>query len=132
MAKGGPKPKDGADGRRAADIKAGKTCGDIIFPPFGAGIYNMPIGAFIGGLARTLQDRPIVDKTGLTGKYDITVTWMPDNMKPEDLEKIPKEQRPEDVSLFQALEKQAGLKLEATKGPVQVAVVDSISKPSAN
>ncbi len=132
VAKGGPKLKNGEDGRCAADIKAGKTCGDIIFPPFGAGIYNMPIGAFIGGLARTLQDRPIVDKTGLTGKYDITVTWIPDGMKPEDLEKIPKEQRPEDLSLFQAVEKQAGLKLEATKGPVQVVVVDGIEKPSEN
>jgi uncharacterized protein (TIGR03435 family) len=132
VAKGGPKLKDGEDGRCAAEIKAGKTCGDIIFPPFGAGIYNMPIGALIGGLARTLQDRPIVDKTGLTGKYDVTVTWMPDGMKPEDLEKIPKEQRPEDLSLFQAIEKQAGLKLEATKGPVQVVVVDSIQKPSEN
>lgn len=132
VAKGGPKLKDGEDGRCAAEIKAGKTCGDIIFPPFGAGIYNMPIGAFIGGLARTLQDRPIVDRTGLTGKYDITVTWMPDGMKPEDLEKIPKEQRPEDLSLFQAMEKEAGLKLEATKGPVQVIVVDHIEKPSDN
>ncbi|HEY1757331.1 MAG TPA: TIGR03435 family protein [Bryobacteraceae bacterium] len=132
VAKGGPKLKNGDDGRCAADIKAGKACGDIIFPPFGSGIYNMPIGAFIGGLSRTLQDRPIVDKTGLTGKYDVTVTWMPDGMKPEDLEKIPKENRPEDLSLFQALEKQAGLKLEATKGPVQVVVVDSIAKPSGN
>jgi len=48
------------------------------------------------------------------------------------LEKIPKEQRPEDVSLFQAMEKQAGLKLEATKAPVQVVVIDSIAKPSGN
>jgi uncharacterized protein (TIGR03435 family) len=132
VAKGGPRLKDGEDGRCAADIKAGKTCGDIIFPRFGVGIYNMPIGALIGGLGRVLQDRPIVDKTGLTGKYDVTVAWMPDGMKPEDLENIPKEQRPEDVSLFQAMEKQAGLKLEATKGPVQVVVVEHIEKPSEN
>jgi uncharacterized protein (TIGR03435 family) len=132
VAKSGPKLKKGDDGRCAEEIKAGKTCGDIIFPRFGVGIYNMPIGALIGGLGRVLQDRPIVDKTGLTGKYDVTVTWMPDGTKPEDLESIPKEQRPEDVSLFQAMEKQAGLKLEATKGPVQVVVVDSIAKPSGN
>src|SRR5579863_285540 len=132
VAKGGPKLKDAEAGRCAADIKAGKTCGDIIFPRFGVGIYNMPIGALIGGLGRVLQDRPIVDKTGLTGKYDVTVTWMPDGVKPEQLENIPKEQRPEDVSLFQAMEHQAGLKLEATKGPVQVVVIDSIAKPSGN
>ena len=132
IAKGGPKLIDGDKGRCAEDIKAGKNCGDIIFPPFGSGIYNMPVAAFIGGLARVLQDRPIVDKTGLTGKYDVTVRWMPDGTKPEDLESIPKENRPEDISLFQAVEKQAGLKLEATKGPVQVVVVDSIEKPSGN
>jgi uncharacterized protein (TIGR03435 family) len=132
VAKSGPKLKDGNDGRCAADIQAGKTCGDIIFPRFGVGIYNMPIGALIGGLARTLQDRPIVDKTGLTGKYDVTITWIPDNMKPEDLEKLPPEQRPEDLSLFQAMEKEAGLKLEATKGPIHVVVIDSIAKPSEN
>jgi uncharacterized protein (TIGR03435 family) len=132
VAKGGPRLTRPEDGRCSAEIKAGKTCGDIIFPPYGAGVYNMPIGAFIGGLARTLQDRPIVDQTGLTGKYDIKVTWMPDGMKPEDLEKIPAEIRPDDVSLFQAIEKQAGLKLEATKGPVQVVVIDSIEKPSEN
>ena len=132
VAKGGPKLKRPEDGRCAADIQAGKTCGDIQFFPYGVGIYNMPIGALIGGLARTLQDRPIVDKTGLNGKYDIAVTWMPDGMKPEDLERIPKEARPEDVSLFEAMEKQAGLKLEAQRGPVQVIVVDSIEKPSEN
>ena len=132
LAKGGPKLKNPEEGRCAADIKAGKTCGDIIFPRFGVGIYNMPIGALVGGLGRVLQDRPIVDKTGLTGKYDVTITWMPDGMKPEELQNIPKEQRPEDLSLFQAMEQEAGLKLEATKGPVQVVVIDSIAKPSEN
>jgi uncharacterized protein (TIGR03435 family) len=132
VAKGGSKLKPGEDGRCGADIKAGKTCGDIIFPSYGAGIYNMPIGALIGGLARTLQDRPIVDKTGLTGKYDVTVTWMPDGMKPEELANIPKERRPPDLSLFQAIEEEAGLKLEAQKSQIQVVVVDQISKASEN
>ena len=132
VAKGGPKLKNPEDGRCAAAIKAGQTCGDIQFLSFGVGIYNMPIGALIGGLGRVLQDRPIVDKTGLTGKYDAAITWMSDGMKPEQLEGVPKEQRPEDISLFEALEKQAGLKLEAQKAPVQVVVIDSIEKPSEN
>jgi uncharacterized protein (TIGR03435 family) len=132
VAKGGPKLKNAEDGRCAAAIKAGQTCGDIEFLRFGVGIYNMPIGALIGGLGRRLQDRPIVDKTGLTGKYDTAITWMPDGVKPEDLAGVPKEQLPEDISMFAALEKQAGLKLEAQKSPVQVVVVDSIEKPSEN
>ena len=50
---------------------------------------------------------------------------MPDNMKPEDLANIPADLRPEDVSLFTALEQQLGLKLEAQKGPVQIVVAEN-------
>ena len=132
VAKGGPKLKNPENGRCAEAIKAAQTCGDIQFLRFGVGIYNMPIGALVGALGRTLQDRPIVDKTGLTAKYDTAVTWMPDGMKPEQLEGIPKDQRPEDISMFEALEKQAGLKLEAQKSAIQVVVIDSIEKPSEN
>ena len=57
---------------------------------------------------------------------------MPAGMKPEDLEKTPKEMLPDDVSLFDAFEKQAGLKLVAQKGPVQILVVDKVEKPSEN
>lgn len=140
VAKGGPKLKDPATGQCAEAIKAGKDCGDIRFLPFGVGINNMPIGALIGGLGRRLQDRPyqleqrlpIVDKTGLTGKYDIDVTWWPYGMKAEDLDGIPKDQLPPDISLQQAMEQQAGLKLEAQKAPIPVVVVDQIEKPSEN
>jgi uncharacterized protein (TIGR03435 family) len=133
VAKGGPKLLRPEDGPCAAKIQAGENCGDIgPIAPFAVGIVNMPIGALIGGLGRSIQDRPIVDKTGLTGKYDGRVLWMPDNMKPEDLANIPAELRPEDVSLFTAMEQQLGLKLEAQKGPVQVVVVDTIEKPAEN
>jgi uncharacterized protein (TIGR03435 family) len=137
VAKGGPKLKNPEDGRCGADIKVGKTCGDIMFPPFGVGIYNMQMGALIGGLGRAMQNmklepRPIVDKTGLIGKYDIIITWTPDTMTPEQLQSIPQDARPPDISLFEAIEKQAGLKLEAQKSPIQVVVVDSIEKPSEN
>ena len=130
IAKGGPKLKDAQTGRCAEAVKAAKTCGDIEYPRFGVGIYNMPIGALIGALGPKLQDRPIVDKTGLTGNYDTEITWMPDGMEAGRVEGIPKEMRPEDISLFQALEKQAGLKLEAQKAPIPVVVVDNIEKPS--
>ena len=130
VAKGGARLKDPKDGPCAEAIHEGRSCGDIIFPPYGAGIINAQIGAFIGGLARVIQDRPVVDRTGLTGKYDATVRWMPDNMKPEDLAKIPEKDRPEDVPLPTALEQQLGLKLEARKEAIDVVVVDSIEKPA--
>ena len=136
VSKGGPKLKRPEDGPCAAKIQAGENCGDIgPISPIAVGIVNMPIGAFIGGLGRAIQDRPIVDKTGLTGKYDAVVRFMPDGLPPADLAKIamlPDGERPEDVSLFTALEQQLGLKLEAQKGPVQVVVVDTIEKPAEN
>ena len=111
VAKGGPKLKRPEDGPCGPKIKAGENCGDIgPIAPFAVGITNMPVGALIGGLGRAIQDRPIIDKTGLTGKYDGRVLWMPDNMKPEDVAQLPADLRPpEDVSLFTAIEQQLGL-----------------------
>jgi uncharacterized protein (TIGR03435 family) len=135
VAKGGPKLKAGEDGRCAEDVKAGKPCGDILVPPFGAAMYNMPIGALVTSLAGKVP-RPIVDKTGLTGKYDVNVTWLPDGVKMEDLTNvlanIPKEYRPEDVSVFEALEKQVGLKLEPQRAMMPVLVIDRVERPSEN
>lgn len=132
VAKGGPKLQNPEDGRCGPAIQAGKVCNSVNFLPFGIGITNMPVGALVSGLARVMQDRPVVDKTGLTGKYDVSVRWMPAGIKPEDLEQIPKELRPDDVSMFEAFERQAGLKLEAQRGPVQILVIDSIERPSEN
>jgi uncharacterized protein (TIGR03435 family) len=132
VARSGAKLQKPEDGRCGEAIKSGKPCSSINFLPFGVGIVNMPVGALTAALGRFLQDRPVVDKTGLTEKYDVAVTWMPTGMKPEDLEQIPKELRPDDVSLFDAFERQAGLKLEAQKGPVQILVVDRIERPSEN
>ncbi|HWF10941.1 MAG TPA: M56 family metallopeptidase, partial [Bryobacteraceae bacterium] len=131
VAKGGPKLKRPEDGPCGEKIRAGESCAGIgPIAPFAAGITNTTIGALVSALARSVQDRPIVDKTGLTGKYDALVRWMPDNMKPGDFANVAPELRPDDVSLFTALEEQLGLKLEAQKGPIDVLVVDSIEKPS--
>jgi uncharacterized protein (TIGR03435 family) len=80
----------------------------------------------IGGLAFTLSDlvgRMVVDKTGITGKYDIALQWIPD-----ELQGTPDA----GPSIFTAIEEQLGLKLEATKGPVDIVVADHAEKPSEN
>jgi bla regulator protein BlaR1 len=129
VAKGGPKLKRPEDGPCGEKIRAGESCASIgPIAPFAAGITNTTVGALVSALARSIQDRPIVDKTGLTGKYDALVRWMPDNMKQEDFANIAPELRPDDVSIFTALEEQLGLKLEAQKGPIDVLVIDSIEK----
>jgi bla regulator protein BlaR1 len=84
--------------------------------------------------------RTVVDKTGLTGRYDFTLKWTPD----ETLGGAPKgpqsgqagvgDTPPTDSSpsLFTALQEQLGLKLESQKGPVEILVIDHVEKPSEN
>ena len=76
------------------------------------------------------NERPVIDKTGLTGFYDFTLSFLPE-LSPESERKLPPEMlsRP---SLFEAVRSQLGLKLEATKGPVEYYVVEHIEKPSGN
>jgi len=82
-----------------------------------------PIGArFLFGLSNA-SGRIVVDKTGLTGYYDIDLKWTPD----EDLVA-----GATGASLFTALEEQLGLKLVSAKAPVDVLVVDHVERPSAN
>ncbi len=123
----------GENGRCKQELKDGRNCGDILVPPFGTAMYNMPIGALITGIGAR-AGRPIVDKTGLTGKYDANVTWLPDGAKLEDLNlnNIPPEFRPDDITVFQALEQQAGLKLVPERAAIPVVVIDSVSRPDPN
>lgn len=69
--------------------------------------------------------RNVVDKTGLTGSYDIIMTFMPAMASAADSEAS-------GATIFTALEEQLGLKLVPAKGPVPVLVIDSVEKPSDN
>jgi len=70
-------------------------------------------------------DRPMVDQTGLSGKYDFRLKWTFDEAKaPTDGSAAP--------SMFTAIEEQMGLKLELAKAPTEVLVVDRVERPSAN
>jgi uncharacterized protein (TIGR03435 family) len=79
--------------------------------------------AQVGGLALSLSGavgRVILDKTGVTGDYDIDLTWAPDG------------QPDAGPSIFSALQDQLGLKLEPAKAPLDVVVIDHIERPSEN
>jgi uncharacterized protein (TIGR03435 family) len=70
------------------------------------------------------MDRPVVDETNFPGRYDFTLKWTPDNSPNNEPDAVP--------GLFTAVQEQLGLKLEATKGPADVLVIDHIERPSAN
>lgn len=86
-------------------------------------IRGGPIGVrFVAGLSDAVG-RVVVDKTGLTGNYDMTLRWTPDEQRSAD---------DAGPSIFTALEEQLGLKLVTDKAPVDVLVVDHVERPSEN
>jgi uncharacterized protein (TIGR03435 family) len=92
---------------------------------------NATIGEMAQLLQRAILDRPVVDRTGLTARYDFDLEWAPDESEfGGDAPKMAPDATA--LPLFEAVEKQLGLKMEATKGAVQAMVVDSVVRPSAN
>ena len=77
-------------------------------------------------------DRIVVDNTGLKGEYDFTLEWSPDNHEGSMLSAVEEKVGLTGLSIFEALPQQLGLKLESTKGPVQVIVIDSVDRPTSN
>jgi len=76
-------------------------------------------------------DRPIVDKTGLTGKYDWAIEFTPqlNGPLPPGVNFTPD---PDGPTFLEALKEQLGLKLEPQTGPVDVIVVDHVEEPTEN
>jgi uncharacterized protein (TIGR03435 family) len=86
-------------------------------------------------LAELLR-QPVMDATGVAGKFDLNLEWTPDDMqaKPPSADQRPVN-APESVagpSIFAALQEQLGLKLESGKVPAEVVVIDAAEKPSEN
>jgi len=128
IAKGGPKlataPEDNGKGRRGMGMRPGHFEG---------------IGATLPMLAQALSDatgRKVIDKTNITGEYNFKLEWTPEPGQmappPGAGNEPPPQPDPSGPSIFTAIEEQLGLKLQATKGPVEVLVIDRVEKPSAN
>jgi uncharacterized protein (TIGR03435 family) len=77
-----------------------------------------------------MMNRPIIDKTNLTGLYDIKLEWIPDNLQATP--GGPPAPDSEGPTLTTAIQEQLGLRLESTKGPVEVIVIDSVQRPTEN
>lgn len=84
----------------------------------------------IAGILTGLAGRRVLNKTGLTDRYDVNLRYAPDlgqpGATPEPTDS------PDGQSLFGALQTQLGLKLEPARGPVEVLIVDHVEKLSAN
>ena len=120
QAKGGAKIK-------ATTAEASKQNSDSS-SSHGLQMHNTAIGVTAARIASLLTnevDRMVVDKTGLTGSYDLTLDWAHD--APAD-----SADTPSGPAIFTALKEQLGLRLVPAKGPVPVLVIDSVEKPSEN
>ena len=76
--------------------------------------------------------RPVIDRTGLTGFYDLMLKWTPEPV-PSSVGLPPAPLPPADPNvpdIFTALQEQLGLKLESGRGPVEVIVIDRLEKPT--
>jgi uncharacterized protein (TIGR03435 family) len=85
----------------------------------------------------TRIDRPIVDRTGLTGRYDIRLSYAPENaatirLNGEAASGGVLPQNADGESIFSAVQSQLGLRLTPEKAPIDVIVVDSVERPSEN
>jgi uncharacterized protein (TIGR03435 family) len=92
------------------------SCG-LFYNPGSLRGGSIGFGAMLQSLARVVG-RIVIDRTGLTGKFDFDLTWAADGN--------PDAAGP---SIFTALQEQLGLKLESTRGPVEVLVIDHVERP---
>ena len=98
-------------------------------------VRNANMTDFVGLMQSAVLDRPVLDQTGITGRWDFTLKWTPDDSQfagfgarippPADAANAP-------PNLYTAIQEQVGLKLEATKAPADVMVIDHVEKPSDN
>lgn len=146
-----PPPRSGPDGK----IQMPKGFRGAMMTMNGGQMTMVMNGASIAMLVNTLSrslGREVVDKTGLTGEYDFTLHYTPNAATPMPnsaasssptsgasgaapsaptaaASTLPADPGP---TIFAALQEQLGLKLESTKGPVEIIVIDHVERPSQN
>jgi uncharacterized protein (TIGR03435 family) len=98
-------------------------------------VRNATMADFSQLMQSAVLDRPVLDQTGIEGRWDFQLNWTPDDSQfasfgvkippPTDAANAP-------PALYTAIQEQIGLKLDATKAPAEVFVVDKVEKPSDN
>jgi uncharacterized protein (TIGR03435 family) len=131
VASGGPKMAKSASAPTDPSAFFFRGLGDLT-------VRNQTMKDFATWMQNGVMDRPVVDQTGLTDRYDFQLKWTPDESQfaafrsvgsvvppPTDDPKAP-------PSLYTAITEQIGLKMGPAKAPDDVIVIDHVEKPSAN
>ncbi len=88
-------------------------------------VRNASMTTVADGMQASFLDRPVVDRAGLTDRYDFTLKWTPDDSPVRDTADAPPD-------LFTAIKEQLGLKLVPVKANAKALVIDQVEVPSAN
>ncbi len=129
VAKGGPKMTVTSD--------KPSTPGNFLFGGLGRlRVTNSTMKDFCHGMQEAVMDKPVVDQTGLTDRYDFNLNWTPDQSQFAAMGAHVPPPNTDDPnappSLYVALQEQLGLKLESAKANADVMVIDHVEKPSPN
>ena len=122
-----PLPSRGSDG-----------CGAALINPGIMSFSGVPMALIAQSLTQTVG-RPVIDKTGLTGLFDLHLEWNSQatvevlaREGPRDPNKLSPSADHRSPSIFAAVQEQLGLRLESDRGPVEILVIDHVEKPSEN
>jgi len=119
--RGAPPPPPGPGGMPAV------VCG-IMQGPGRIRFGGYPLSLFATGISNQVG-RAVVDRTGLAGNWDFDLTYAPD-LQGQLVNGQPVAVDPDAPSLFTAVQEQLGLKLDSTKGPVEVLVIERVERPT--
>lgn len=129
VAKGGPKLKESeSTGERGDRVRMGRGMVD-------AAQAGMPT---LTNMLSNILGRAVIDKTGLTKRYDFKLEWTPDESQGGLIRQVHPDAPPappvdsSGPSIYTALQEQLGLKLENTKGPVELLIIERVEKPTEN
>jgi uncharacterized protein (TIGR03435 family) len=123
----------GRDGHKLTKTEAqGDTPALFFRRPGDLPARNATMRDFAGVLQAAVMDRPVIDQTGIEGRYDFTLRWTPDQFQfgglganlppPPDNADLP--------NLYEAFQQQLGLRLETDRAPAEVFVIDKVEKPT--
>jgi uncharacterized protein (TIGR03435 family) len=133
---GGCAPPDPNQPRSPGQLPA---CGALGIRVNGLNLTLAPRGItieeFVSDFLPTILDRPVIDKTGVAGKFDFSLQFSADESTPGvriNSAGVGPNDPPPAPSIFTAIQEQLGLKLESGKGPGEFLIIDSVERPSEN
>jgi uncharacterized protein (TIGR03435 family) len=122
-------PSDTLTPSAQPDAAPPAPCGQIRIVPSASGVRmegdRVPIAELVRVLSVGLPDRPVLDRTNLTGLFDIRLHFIEERPGTPDSDSS-------GPTMFIAVQEQLGLKLESSKGPVEFLIIDHVEHPTAN